>query len=80
MVLLFPHAYGIKCAWMKMSDNIWGGYTKFHDYYQSIGIYDNLPIIVNNFIPMLELENLIENYDNPVFPIDTNHIMDVCPF
>lgn len=81
--IIVSHAYNIKCAWMRVTDKICGGNTKYWDYYQSIGIYNNLPISIqqsSNKSSCIELEQIISNYPNPIFPINTDHIMDVCPF
>lgn len=36
--IIFAHAYGIKAAWVRISDNVYGDGFKFRDYYSSLGI------------------------------------------
>ena len=79
--LIVSHAYNINSCWIRLSEKIAGGFTKYHDYYKSVGIMSDLkPIYIKTFIELSELVDTVKNYPNPSFPIDVNHIMDVCPF
>lgn len=73
--IIASHAYNIKCVWSRFSNKIAGGNTKYWDYYKSIGINENIePININ------KITDEIFDYPNPSFPIDTRHIIELCPF
>ena len=79
--IIASHAYNIKCAWGKISNKILGGKVKYLDYYKSIGINDDInPIMIDKYIEENKLLNIIEKYNNPAFPINTDEIMKLCPF
>lgn len=81
--IIVSHAYNIKCMWIKITDNIGGGTFKFRDYYGSLKInnYNTLlPYIYNKQISIEKTIDLINNYSNPNFPINTKSIIKVCPF
>lgn len=79
--IIASHAYNIKCGWMRMSNKVIGGNTKFWDYYQSVGINSNMePLSVTKLISSVEIISKIKDFPNPLFPIKTDHIMKLCPF
>ena len=81
--IIVSHAYNIKCMWLKISNKIGGGYFKYRDYYGSIKLnsYKNiLPFELNKKINTDELINMINKYYNPIFPLNTKHILEICPF
>jgi pyruvyltransferase len=81
--IIVSHAYNVKCMWIKITDNIGGGTFKFRDYYGSLKInnYNTLlPYIYDKQISTQEIINLINNYPNPTFPINTKLIIEICPF
>jgi hypothetical protein len=79
--LICSHAYGISSGWIRFSDDIAGGYFKYHDYYQSVGIMEPLePRWVTEKIPVEDLSEWVYNYPQPKFPIETDSIMELCPF
>jgi hypothetical protein len=79
--IIVSHAYNIKCAWMRVSNKIAGGNFKYWDYYMSVQINDKIePIPLNKYIDENELLQIINTYPNPSLPIDTTHIMELCPF
>jgi hypothetical protein len=45
--IIAAHAYGIPAAWIKLSDNLRGDGTKFHDHYESIGLDGHCSTIDN---------------------------------
>lgn len=51
--IIIAHSYGIPAVWVKISDSIEGDGTKYHDYYQSIGMEVSGPIDLRDthFIP-----------------------------
>lgn len=81
--IITSHAYNIKCMWMRVTDQIGGGNFKFRDYYSSIletGWQSIRPYMYRAPIPVDQMIELINNYINPVLPIDTKYILDLCPF
>lgn len=81
--IIAAHAYNIKCLWIIISDKIAGGNTKYLDYYGSVipdNYLDMKPYLLEKALPLAEMETLIDNYRNPIFPIDTKHILEICPF
>lgn len=81
--IIVSHAYNKRCMWIRMSNKIWGGNFKFRDYYGSINQPDYLnilPYILNKKISLDEMIELINNYPNPEFPLNTKHIIELCPF
>lgn len=84
--IIVSHAYNIKSCWAKFSDYVYGDAVKYFDYYYSIGV-DNVkkPITFDeefNSQPhgVDYLVEIIENYPNPIFPINTEKLMKTCPF
>ena len=78
--IIIPHAYSIKSMPIFIrSKTIPGGTFKFEDYYSAFDIrmYNKvfLDMITDNF----DLQ-MIENYYQPQFPIDTSAILEACPF
>ena len=81
--IIISHAYNIKCMWIKITKKIGGGFFKYRDYYGSLNInnYNNLlPYNYNKQISINETIKLINNYPNPIFPINTKSIIEICPF
>lgn len=81
--IIVSHAYNVKSMWIKLTDKIGGGFFKYRDYYGSLNI-DNynemLPYDYNKQISTNETIKLINDYPNPIFPINTKSIIEICPF
>ena len=81
--IIASHAYNVRSMWIRMSDLIVGGNFKFRDYYSSViekGWEDLLPYTYKEPIAIDDMIDLINNYPDPVFPINTRSILDLCPF
>jgi pyruvyltransferase len=81
--IIVSHAYNVKCMWIKITDKIGGGFFKFRDYYGSLNFNnynEMLPYIYNKQISTNEIIKLINEYPNPIFPINTKSIIELCPF
>jgi pyruvyltransferase len=83
--IICSHAYSINCAWINFNTNkkLVGGYFKFIDYYSSINFNDiKEPIDINKFIDVdvNKLKNIVILFKNPIFPINTKKILELCPF
>lgn len=78
--IIVSHAYGIRSAWMQMSNKIRGDNVKYYDYYESVNIYDNKPLMVNRAMSVKMIKFLIDHYPNPKFPININGLKRTCPF
>jgi pyruvyltransferase len=81
--IIVSHAYNVKCMWIQITNKIGGGNFKYRDYYGSLK-FDNyneiLPYIYTEQISTNETIKLINDYPNPIFPINTKSIMELCPF
>jgi pyruvyltransferase len=81
--IIVSHAYNIKCMWIKITNKIGGGIFKFRDYYGSLNIDNYNDMLPHSFSKKKntdEIINLINNYPNPEFPINTKSIIKLCPF
>ena len=81
--IVVSHAYNVKSMWIKITDKIGGGTFKYRDYYGSHNIHNYnkmLPYIYNKQISTNETIKLINDYPNPIFPINTKSIVELCPF
>ena len=78
--IIGAHAYNIRCAWAKISNKIAGNNTKYYDYYESYGMKNMKPCNLTSAISVTEMERIVQNYNNPKFPIKTDHILQACPF
>ena len=68
--IVVSHAYKIKCAWLRLPHpkcKIGGGYFKFLDYYSSLEIYNNKPVIIKDgyFNQIDSIIKDIEKYPQP---------------
>jgi hypothetical protein len=81
--IIVSNAYNIKCMWIKLTNKIGRVFFKYRDYYGSRNI-DNyneiLPYVYNKQISTNETFKLINDYPNPIFPINTKSIVELCPF
>lgn len=81
--IITSHAYNIKCMWIKIPNTIHMNFFKYRDYYGSLNIYNYneiLPYDYNKQISTNETIKLINNYPNPIFPINSKSILQTCPF
>lgn len=77
--LIVSEAYGVPNKWVKFSENIIGGDFKYNDFYQSIGKFDEQPLVLTlNSIDNLNIELLKSNWK--FITIDTKKLLDSCPF
>ena len=77
--LIVSEAYGVPNKWVKFSENIIGGNFKYNDFYQSIGKFDEHPLILNlNNIDKINIKKLKNNWKSTA--IDTRKLLDSCPF
>jgi len=84
--IIVSHAYGINCAWIKLSNYVYGDDVKFLDYYYSLNLRDiKEPIFLRKTLnekndKINYLISLVENYPNPQFPINSDTLLRICPF
>lgn len=69
--LIVPHALNIPALWMRISDKLFGDDVKFHDYYESIGIF-NPPIIPYKFYVEKDIKDIFGLYRNESIPTKSN--------
>lgn len=78
--IIVSHAYGIPCAWIRLSDQIFDDNTKYHDYYGSLEVprYAEVKPVMGLTARMSahELEGIVSSYVNPQFPIDTDDLLE----
>lgn len=75
--LIVADAYGIPSKWIKVSDKIYGDDFKYGDYYQSIGVKEEKPLIVNEQISTVDLMNTCWKKE---MNIDLEGLLESCPF
>lgn len=78
--IIGAHAYNIKCAWTLLSNKIAGKNTKYYDYYESYGMKNMKPCSLSSNTSVSDMVKIVQNYNNPTFPIKTDHILQLCPF
>jgi pyruvyltransferase len=81
--IIVSHAYNVKCMWIKITDKIGGGTFKYRDYYGSLNLDNYKEILPYNYskqISINETIKLVNDYPNPIFPINTKSIIELCPF
>lgn len=80
--IIVSHAYNVKCMWIKVSNELEGGCFRFHDYYSTFAKnYEKIePYYLNKVLPTNDLITLTDNFPNPIFPINTKHIIKLMPF
>jgi pyruvyltransferase len=75
--LICADAYGIPCAWIRLSDDIVGGEFKFRDYHLSIGAQDSSPVTVSE---NKSLAKVTSSATLRELRIDLRKLMLACPF
>jgi len=83
--IIMSHAYGINCAWIKFSNYVFGDDVKFLDYSYSLNLRDVkesalLKEVELKYDNINYLTNLVDKFPNPSFPIDSQYLLDTCPF
>lgn len=76
--LIVSDAYGVPNIWIKLSNNVTGGYFKFWDYFSSVKRKQEYPIDLMN--KRIEPKNLIDKLEYKPIIIDTDQIISNCPF
>jgi pyruvyltransferase len=80
--IIVAHAYGLPCGWVKFSGKILGDNTKFHDYYESVGKF-NEPGPLNleeNNPSIIEIIDWVHRLPQRDLDIDLEKLWDACPF
>lgn len=75
--LIISDAYGIPSKWIKISNKILGDDFKYGDYYQSIGVVDEKPLVFGNRITATDLINACWKKE---MNIDLDRLIDSCPY
>jgi len=75
--LILADAYGIPSKWIKISDKIFGNDFKFKDYYASIGVHNEKPLVLSQ---ELKLSDLKSSCRSKTMSINKNDLLSACPF
>ena len=79
--LIISHAYSIPSVSIKIGDRLCGDGTKFIDYKLSIGLNNKKIEDINiNKTNINDLIHLVDNEQQPKFPINTDKLWECCPF
>ena len=70
-------AYGVPCLWVKLSDILWGGSFKFHDYFESVGRGAPAPVIPDDDMSLAQVTRHHRPYE---VKIDLRPLINACPF
>lgn len=75
--LICADAYGVPCLWVKLSDILWGGSFKFHDYFESVGRGAPAPVIPDDDMSLAQVTRHHRPYE---VKIDLRPLINACPF
>jgi len=84
--IIVSHAYEINSAWIKFSNYVYGDNVKFLDYYYSQYLTTvNEPVTLPKDLYKKDdkinyLINVVDSYPNPLFPINSDELLNLCPF
>lgn len=78
--IIVSHAYGKPCGWVKFSGRIIGDNTKYYDYFESVGKFDEPgPLNLEENNPTIQ--EIIDWVPKSVeLKIDLDKLWDACPF
>ncbi len=76
--LIISHAYGIPAAWIKFHDLPSGDDSKFHDYFESVGLPKIQPLQVHP--SDLDPDRLFSHASLPALIPDLDLLWECCPF
>lgn len=77
--MILSDAYNVPNVWIQLSDNITGGYFKFHDYFASVGRSEKTPLdFRNKDININDIKEKLKDYQ--LIHIDLSKLIDSCPF
>ncbi len=76
--LIVSDAYNIPNIWIKLSNNVAGGYFKYHDYFSAVNRNQKAPVNLMN--KAIDPEIIMTEYKYEPIVIDREKLLDVCPF
>jgi pyruvyltransferase len=77
--LIAADAYGIPNRWLMLSDKLVGGEFKFHDYYNSIGVFNESPVKTPELFSSDNLETLIALTSKKEIKLDLDKLYNAFP-
>jgi pyruvyltransferase len=79
--IIVSHAFERPCAWIKFGETLTGDGTKFHDYYGSVGLFEQPAAFhVEPGTSVLELEKIARSSPLPDVSDVAAKLLDSCPF
>jgi pyruvyltransferase len=75
--IVASHAFNIPCCWVKFSNKILGDGFKFLDYFSSVGITEDKPLILYD---KQNIDTIINNIINYEIKFDVNKFLSTSPF
>ena len=77
--LIAADAYGIANRWLMLSDKLVGGEFKFHDYYNSIGVFAETPVKTPELFSIDNLDALIALTSKKEIKLDLDKLYNAFP-
>lgn len=75
--IIAADAYEIPSIWIEISDKIIGNRFKFYDYFQSVGRFNESPILITENTTLQDIYNQYREYK---INIDLIKLIEACPF
>lgn len=77
--LIAADAYGIRNRWLTLSDKLKGGEFKFQDYYNSIGYFNEVPLLAKELMSALSITELFDKTNRKKIGLDLDKLYNAFP-
>jgi pyruvyltransferase len=78
--LIAADAYGIRNRWLKLSDKLVGGEFKFQDYYNSIGSFNERPLMTKELMSVKSIPELFDVTNRKNVGLNLDKLYNAFPF